>query len=489
MGDRCFKAPERRLCSGTSCLRRVGERGTSMAGTGPNAGDCLAEAATLDIEETPNSSGKSQEDPAGLDTEAKGDTDPAHVGRAGLFRRKSSMAISAVNTLQNTEALRMDREERFREVREIRRRLAPGADRAGEGWFSLRASTKDYRKTTSRTKKHGDMEWDIFLSYRVDADAELVKELYWQLRNMTITENGKTRPLRVFWDRECLKDGEKWEEGFAKAICSSKLVVLVMSRNTFKMEGRRHNVEALAEDSPADNVLLEYELGLCLNELHGTAIMPLFVGDKDDSGKYSHFFESKCMPACKEVTVKSISEKVSNYLENDAGVAPEDLTKRYRPRSVSKIMSDVTQFQSFFVQGPAYEAVKGAVLKMHACANRLAQEHVGRQQLEHLQFSTPQGEEVCQFLAEKTLSSTDPSWPRISSVHCARSLSSRCTSLTPSTRSFARPPASRETLQLPSLAGALRWARLSSHSGAIRAQRHSRSSWTTFLIPTSRVST
>ena len=85
------------------------------------------------------------------------------------------------------------------------------------------------------------------------------------------------------------------------------------------MEGRRHNVEALAEDSPADNVLLEYELGLCLNELHGTAIMPLFVGDKDDSGRYSHFFESKCLPACKEVTVKSISEKVSNYLENDAG--------------------------------------------------------------------------------------------------------------------------------------------------------------------------
>lgn len=84
-----------------------------MAGIGPNADDCLAEAATLDIEATPNSSGKSQEDPAGLDTQSKGDTDPAHVGRAGLLRRKSSMAISAVTTLQNTEALRMDKEERF----------------------------------------------------------------------------------------------------------------------------------------------------------------------------------------------------------------------------------------------------------------------------------------------------------------------------------------------------------------------------------------
>ena len=100
----------------------------------------------------------------------------------------------------------------------------------------------------------------------------------------------------------------------------------------------------------------------------------------------------------------SISEKVSKYLENDAGVEPEDLPKRYKPRSVSKIISDVMQFQGFFLQGPAYEAVKGAVLKMHACADRLAQEHAGRQHLEQLQFSTPQGEEVCQFLAEKTLS-------------------------------------------------------------------------------------
>ena len=73
--------------------------------------------------------------------------------------------------------------------------------------------------------------------------------------------------------------------------------------------------------------------------------------------------------------------------------------------------------------GAAYDAVKGAVQYVHACAARLAEEQGGqrfskvlstvplhskytraltfenveqggRQQLEHLQFSTPQGEEV-----------------------------------------------------------------------------------------------
>ena len=74
------------------------------------------------------------------------------------------------------------------------------------------------------------------------------------------------------------------------------------------------------------------------------------------------------------------------------------------PRSVNKILSDITQFQGFFLQGIAYDAVKGAVQYIHACVSRLVQEQGGRQQLEQLQFSTPQGEEVFQYLLVKTLS-------------------------------------------------------------------------------------
>ena len=93
---------------------------------------------------------------------------------------------------------------------------------------------QDPREESSERSK-----WDIFLSYRVDADAELVKELYWRLRGTDVTVNGKTHRLRVFWDHECLKPGERWEDGFAKAICSTAVVVVVMSRHAYKMGGQK----------------------------------------------------------------------------------------------------------------------------------------------------------------------------------------------------------------------------------------------------------
>ena len=75
-----------------------------------------------------------------------------------------------------------------------------------------------------------------------------------------MVDNGRQRTLRVFWDRECLKLGEKWEEGFAAAINNCNLVVVVMSRKTFAMEGKRHNVAMLTKSSDCDNVVLEYNL-------------------------------------------------------------------------------------------------------------------------------------------------------------------------------------------------------------------------------------
>jgi len=134
----------------------------------------------------------------------------------------------------------------------LKKLLAPGASRDDhEGWFDPKA--KQPKKTS-----HSNIEWDVFLSYRVAADKNLVGELYWQLHSLTVMDCGKERKLRVFWDVECLKSGEKWEQGFSKAICSTSLVVIVMSRNAYKMEGETHNVEGLTEESNCDNVILEY---------------------------------------------------------------------------------------------------------------------------------------------------------------------------------------------------------------------------------------
>ena len=74
-----------------------------------------------------------------------------------------------------------------------------------------------------------------------------------------------------------------WREqaGFSGAICSSTVVVTVMSRQTLASVGE------LKQESPCDNVVLEYALALSLAEMKGVAIFPLFVGDKvknDDAG-------------------------------------------------------------------------------------------------------------------------------------------------------------------------------------------------------------
>ena len=74
-----------------------------------------------------------------------------------------------------------------------------------------------------------------------------------------------------------------WREqaGFSRAICSSTVVVTVMSRDALASVGE------LKQESPCDNVVLEYGLALSLAEMKGIAIFPLFVGDKvkdDDAG-------------------------------------------------------------------------------------------------------------------------------------------------------------------------------------------------------------
>lgn len=188
-----------------------------------------------------------------------------------------------------------------------------------------------------------DRRWDVFLSYRVAADEDLVKEIYWRLCHRTVpVQGGKERKLRVFWDRECLKPGERWEDGFASAICSCHMVVLVMSRGTFAMDGERYNVAQLTAESECDNVVLEYNLALELNKASGIAIMPIFVGDRRD-GQFTHFFESKCMPAIdKEVVVRKISERVEFHLERSGGVSREMMPER---KSVKEVLDATKDFQ------------------------------------------------------------------------------------------------------------------------------------------------
>ena len=44
-------------------------------------------------------------------------------------------------------------------------------------------------------------DWDVFLSYRVDADSEETEQLFWQLKATDVVDHGSTRKMKVFWDR------------------------------------------------------------------------------------------------------------------------------------------------------------------------------------------------------------------------------------------------------------------------------------------------
>lgn len=101
--------------------------------------------------------------------------------------------------------------------------------------------------------------------------APQVEAIYWRLKDHEVKENGTTRRLKVFWDKECLQAGEEWEQGFCSALCSSSIFVPIMSRETFTKGPWAHPTTGIKADQeqdvpPAkcDNVFLEYELALVL---------------------------------------------------------------------------------------------------------------------------------------------------------------------------------------------------------------------------------
>ena len=62
---------------------------------------------------------------------------------------------------------------------------------------------------------------DVFINYRVAADADLAEMLYYALKSVGI---------HAFLDRKCLRDGEPWLDGFIKGLSSSRKIICLMSR-------------------------------------------------------------------------------------------------------------------------------------------------------------------------------------------------------------------------------------------------------------------
>lgn len=93
----------------------------------------------------------------------------------------------------------------------------------------------------------GKEKYDCFINYRVASDADLAEKLYLYLR---------TKSIYAFLDKKCLKNGEKWKDGFLTGLKNSKCFLALISRNGLE------RVRDESADHTWDNVLLEYETAL-----------------------------------------------------------------------------------------------------------------------------------------------------------------------------------------------------------------------------------
>ena len=117
----------------------------------------------------------------------------------------------------------------------------------------------------------GDKSFDVFVNYRVAADADVAEKLYLYL---------KTKGINAFLDKKCLKAGEPWKEGFLSGLSRSRMFICLISSPALA------NVRDKTKNHEGDNVLLEYETALLIQrhlaevdvDLARNYIVPVHVG-------------------------------------------------------------------------------------------------------------------------------------------------------------------------------------------------------------------
>ena len=117
----------------------------------------------------------------------------------------------------------------------------------------------------------GDKSYDLFINYRVAADADVAEKLYLYL---------KTKGINAFLDKKCLKAGEPWKEGFLSGLSRSRMFLCLISSPALA------NVRDKTKNHEWDNVLLEYETALLIKghlaevdvDLARAYIVPVHVG-------------------------------------------------------------------------------------------------------------------------------------------------------------------------------------------------------------------
>jgi serine/threonine protein kinase/Leucine-rich repeat (LRR) protein len=205
-----------------------------------------------------------------------------------------------------------------------------------------------------------EAKFDVFLSYRVDSDSDLVQMIYNALTNME---------LKVWVDKFCLLPGQPWEEGFCDGLVNSSCFVCVLSRNAINHPDKSwQNFCSLEEGSRCDNVLLEWRLALELRDRYLIeGIFPVFVGDclpqLDGSIVYSDYFPSGCHPSqLPSKPVAAVETKLRDHLGRQGLGLPLESS-----RTVRDVCDSITGNQGGFLKGEpntALQTICHAIIQM-----------------------------------------------------------------------------------------------------------------------------
>ncbi|KAJ3298680.1 hypothetical protein HDU79_008173 [Rhizoclosmatium sp. JEL0117] len=132
--------------------------------------------------------------------------------------------------------------------------------------------------------------FDFFISYRVATDARVAMELYFRLKDQRIVdEYGHSRQVKVYWDKECLKKGQDWRDGFVQGLKNSRCVLMIMSVGA---------AERMKEsDKKGDNVLLEWETAILAGKKNICIPQPVFINNPKEGVSALDFY-SKFQKTC-----------------------------------------------------------------------------------------------------------------------------------------------------------------------------------------------
>eukprot|EP01043_Picozoa_sp_COSAG02_P007593 COSAG02_NODE_230_length_28060_cov_5.226816_8_plen_1993_part_00 len=124
------------------------------------------------------------------------------------------------------------------------------------------------------------LQYDVFISYRVQSDAPLARRLFDALSSVEKPSedcSGDKRRLRIYLDQARLIDGQRWDKGFLEGLSNSLVVMPIVSTGALRsMLG--------ASETVVDNVLLEWLMTLELHERGAVkAVLPLLVGENAES--------------------------------------------------------------------------------------------------------------------------------------------------------------------------------------------------------------